>query len=68
MNSEEINLPHVMAFYRYGQALVSNNIDTLDALFWHDERTVHLGAGENLYSIEQIRAFRRCRAGTHAAQ
>lgn len=49
------------AFYRYETALVSNDIAVLDALFWHDARTVRLGAGENLYGIEAIRAFRAAR-------
>ncbi|MBS6438158.1 MULTISPECIES: oxalurate catabolism protein HpxZ [Pantoea] len=73
MQTEEINLPHVVAevtaaFYRYEQALVSNDIATLDALFWHDERTVRLGAGENLYGIEQIRAFRAQRPAAGLAR
>ena len=64
--SQEINLPQVVAevtaaFYRYEQALVSNDIAVLDALFWHDTRTVRLGAGENLYGIDEIRAFRAAR-------
>lgn len=40
---------------------MSNDIAVLDALFWHDARTVRLGAGENLYGIEAIRAFRAAR-------
>ncbi|MEI2266219.1 oxalurate catabolism protein HpxZ [Erwinia sp. CGal63] len=64
--SNQINRPAVLAevtsaFYRYEQALVSNDTATLDELFWHDERTVRLGAGENLYGIEAIRAFRAAR-------
>jgi len=64
--TDRINRPSVLAevtdaFYRYEQALVSNNVDVLDELFWHDERTVRLGAGENLYGIEAIRAFRAAR-------
>lgn len=63
MLSEAINLPHVVnevtaLFYRYEQALVSNDTEVLDELFWHDARTVRLGAGENLYGIDQIREFR----------
>ncbi|MGD8164996.1 oxalurate catabolism protein HpxZ [Pantoea sp. FN0307] len=66
MNNNEINLPAVVAevteaFQRYEQALISNDIAELDALFWHDDRTVRLGAGENLYGIEAIRAFRAAR-------
>ncbi|MSE19416.1 oxalurate catabolism protein HpxZ, partial [Pantoea agglomerans] len=64
--NREINLPQVVTevtaqFYRYEQALVSNDVAELDALFWHDPRTVRLGAGENLYGIDEIRAFRAAR-------
>lgn len=64
-----INSPAVVAevtavFYRYEQALTGNDIAALDELFWHDERTVRLGAGENLYGIEEIRAFRAARPST----
>ncbi|URN98320.1 oxalurate catabolism protein HpxZ [Leclercia adecarboxylata] len=72
ITGEEINRPQVLAevtaaFYRYEEALIGNDIAVLDALFWHDERTVRLGAGENLYGIEEIRAFRAARpaAGLH---
>lgn len=66
MKNETINQPTTVAdvtaaFSRYEQALVSNDIVVLDELFWHDERTVRLGAGENLYGIEAIRAFRAAR-------
>ncbi|AIR70898.1 oxalurate catabolism protein HpxZ [Dickeya fangzhongdai] len=62
----EINLPDVLAeittaFYRYEKALTGNDIEVLDELFWHDERTVRYGASENLYGIEQIREFRAAR-------
>jgi len=66
MTPEHIDRPAVLAevttaFYRYEEALVSNNVDVLDELFWHDDRTVRLGAGENLYGIDEIRAFRSAR-------
>lgn len=66
MKSEYIDRPAIVAevtaaFYRYEQALISNDTVVLDELFWHDERTVRLGAGENLYGIEEIRAFRAAR-------
>ena len=64
---DNINRPLVLAevtaaFYRYEEALVSNDVEVLDELFWHDARTVRLGAGENLYGIEAIRAFRAARS------
>lgn len=49
------------AFYRYEQALINNDIAVLDELFWDDARTVRYGASENLYGIEEIRAFRTAR-------
>ncbi|MFP1760740.1 oxalurate catabolism protein HpxZ [Lonsdalea quercina] len=63
----DINLPDVLeevtaAFSRYEKALTGNDVDELDALFWHDARTVRYGASENLYGIEQIRAFRAARS------
>ena len=66
MTTDRINDPDTVAavsaaFYRYEQALVSNDVAVLDELFWHDARTVRLGAGENLYGIEEIRAFRAAR-------
>lgn len=66
MTQDTINLPDILdevsaVFYRYEQALVSNDIPVLDELFWHDKHTVRLGAGENLYGIDEIRAFRAAR-------
>lgn len=69
MTAEYIDRPAIVAevtaaFYRYEQALTGNDVETLDALFWHDARTVRLGAGENLYGIDEIRAFRATRPAT----
>ena len=63
----EINLPEVVAeataaFRRYEKALVSNDVEVLDALFWASPQTVRYGIGENLYGIEAIRAFRNARS------
>lgn len=63
----DINLPDVLAeveaaFARYEQALVSNDIAGLDALFWDHPTTLRYGGGENLYGIEAIRAFRAARS------
>lgn len=62
----QIDLPDVVAevreaFTRYETALVSNDTATLDELFHSDARTVRYGVGENLYGIDQIRAFRNAR-------
>ena len=62
----DVNLPDVLAeveaaFARYERALVTNDLPVLDELFWADGRTVRYGAGEMLYGIEAIRAFRGAR-------
>ncbi|MCW6509078.1 oxalurate catabolism protein HpxZ [Lichenifustis flavocetrariae] len=50
------------AFARYETALVTNDIVTLDALFWRDTRTIRYGGGENLYGFAEIEAFRAGRS------
>ena len=62
----ELDRPDVVAevkqaFERYEQALVSNDVDALDALFFDDERTIRYGGGESLYGYAEIAAFRRAR-------
>ncbi len=59
----EINIPEVLAeveavFERYEQALVANDTEVLDELFWTSPLTLRYGVAENLYGIEEIRAFR----------
>jgi hypothetical protein len=67
MSEDEVNLPDVLAevtalFERYEQALVGNDIATLDALFWPSQFVLRFGSGENLYGIDAIRAFRAARS------
>jgi Protein of unknown function (DUF3225) len=68
-----INLPHVHAelsavFQQYEQALVTNDVAVLDALFWNNANTVRFGVGENLYGFAQIQAFRASRPATGLAR
>jgi hypothetical protein len=63
----EIDLPDVVAevrgaFDRYESALVSNDVETLDALFRDDPRTVRFGGTETLFGYDQIKAFRAARS------
>jgi len=63
----DINLPDVVAevtaaLERYETALVSNDIQELDTLFWNSPHTLRYGAGENLYGYDAIRAFRAQRS------
>jgi ketosteroid isomerase-like protein len=63
-----INDPAVLdeveaAFANYEQALMDNDVEALDALFWQSPLTVRIGPGQNLYGIDEIRAFRQNRIG-----
>jgi hypothetical protein len=62
----EINLPDVVAeveaaFARYEAALISNDVATLDVLFWDSAQVIRYGMGENLYGAGEIAAFRAAR-------
>lgn len=63
----EVDRPEIIAevreaFERYERALVTNDVDTLDALFRDDSRTIRYGGGENLYGYAEIAAFRQARS------
>ena len=47
----------------YERALMANDLDALDALFWQSPATVRYGPGQNLHGIEAIKAFRIGRPG-----
>src|SRR3546814_7223778 len=53
----------ISAFEAYEHALMTNDSDALDALFWPSEFTVRIGPGQNLYGIAAIQAFRTARVG-----
>lgn len=62
----EVNKPDVIAevsdaFARYEKALVTNDVQTLDELFWNSAHTIRYGATENLYGYTEIMAFRASR-------
>ena len=63
-----VNLPEIVAEVTvlcdaYETALMANDLDTLDALFWSSDQTLRYGVAENLYGIKEIRAFRIGRTG-----
>ena len=63
----DIDQPDVVAevtaaFERYEQALVSNDVATLNSLFRDDPRTIRYGGGENLYGHDAIKRFRAARS------
>ena len=68
-----VNLPAVMAeveavFAEYERALVTNDVATLDRLFWESPHTLRYGAGENLYGYDAIQAFRQGRPSNNLAR
>lgn len=63
----DINLPEIVAevqaaFERYENALVTNDVATLQQLFWRSPQTIRYGIGEVLYGWEEIGAFRAARS------
>lgn len=69
----EIDLPDIVAevraaFERYEKALVTNDVETLDALFRDAPETIRYGATENLYGYAEIAAFRAGRPSAGLAR
>ena len=63
----DINIPSVLAevetaFAKYEKALVTNDVETLQGLFWASPNTIRYGIGENLYGYNEIGAFRAARS------
>lgn len=63
----DINLPDVKAeveaaFASYEKALTTNDVDTLQALFWNSPLTIRYGINEILHGWEEIGAFRSARS------
>jgi hypothetical protein len=52
----------------YEAALVSNDVATLTAMFWASSYAIRLGAGENLYGVDEIEAFRKSRPAVNLAR
>ena len=70
---EEINNPEVIAelrelYPRYEQALVSNDVEILVAMFWASPHVMRFGVTENLYGTEEIEAFRQSRPASNLAR
>jgi hypothetical protein len=66
MSALQINIPEIVAevseiFARYEKALIGNDIETLNAMFWKDARVLRYGIAESLYGHEAIAGFRAAR-------
>jgi hypothetical protein len=69
----KINEPSTLAevtaaFERYEQALIANDVATLDELFWDDANTIRYGVTEVLYGYDEIKAFRAGRSPVNLAR
>jgi len=69
----QINDPATVAellelYPRYEAALVSNDVETLTAMFLASPYAIRLGAGENLYGVDEIEAFRKSRPAINLAR
>ena len=63
----DVNLPEVKAeveaaFAQYEAALITNDVDTLKALFWNNPLTIRYGINEILHGWDEIGAFRSARS------
>ena len=61
-----VNDPDIVAevaaeFAAYERALTVNDVGALDGFFHASPTSIRYGGGENLYGIEEIRAFRAAR-------
>jgi len=65
--SDAINQPQTVAeltavFHDYEQALMSNDLPTLDAFFWDDDRVTRYGIADRQWGIDELRAYRAATA------
>ena len=73
IQNSEINLPEVIAelhelYPRYEEALVTNDVETLVAIFWTGPEVMRFGVTENLHGPEELEAFRKTRPGSNLAR
>ncbi|WP_428489967.1 oxalurate catabolism protein HpxZ [Rhodopila sp.] len=69
----DVNLPDVKAeveaaFATYEKALMANDVDGLQALFWNSAHTIRYGIGENLHGYDEIGRFRAARSAVGLAR
>ena len=68
-----VNDPEVLAelralYPRYEEALVSNDVDTLMAMFWSGPQVMRFGVTENLHGPDELAAFRKARSAANLAR
>jgi Protein of unknown function (DUF3225) len=68
INNPETLAQVTAAFQRYETALVNNDVEVLDQLFWASPHTIRYGMSENLYGAIEILAFRKNRPSAGLAR
>ena len=73
IEASQINLPEILAelhelYPRYEEALVTNDVDTLVAMFWAGPQVMRFGVSENLYGPDELEAFRKARPAANLAR
>jgi hypothetical protein len=68
INDPETLAEVTAAFERYETALVTNDVATLDELFWDNANTIRYGVTEILYGYDEIKAFRAGRSPVNLAR
>ena len=68
-----VNDPEVISelealYPEYEQALLSNDVEKLVAMFWDGRQVMRFGATENLYGPEELEAFRKARPAANLAR
>lgn len=68
INNPEVHCELSELYPHYEKALVENDVETLTKMFWASPLAMRFGAGENLYGIDEIEAFRRVRPAVGLAR
>ncbi len=67
--NDPATIAELAALYpRYETALVTNDVETLTAMFWHSAEVMRFGVNENLYGYEELEAFRKSRPSVGLAR
>ena len=68
INDAEVVAELGALYPHYEEALVTNDVDTLVAMFWSGPQVMRFGVTENLYGPDKLEAFRKSRPGSNLAR
>ena len=64
INNPEIHAEVTESFWKYDNALIENDIDTVIELFWDSPHTLRYSPTDLLYGIQEIKSFRETQRGS----